>query len=138
MDGAGIVYFGSVDYNIVLRLDGDGQLTRVAGAGTQGYSGDNGPATSAQMDWALGLTIDAAGNLYILDAWNNGNARVRKVSNGVITTVAGQRGYSGDTSDNIPATSADLGISKDVAVDAAGNLYIAEHYCNLIARCRTA
>ena len=76
----------------------------MAGNGTAGYSGDNGPATSAQLNTPYGVAVDAAGNLYIADT---GNHRIRKVSNGVITTVAGNGtpGYSGD---NGPATSAQL------------------------------
>jgi len=61
-------------------------ITTVAGNGTEGFSGDNGPATSAQLNNPGGVAVDSAGNLYIADS---GNVRVRKVSNGVITTVAG-------------------------------------------------
>ena len=79
-------------------------ITTVAGNGTPGFSGDNGPATSAQLNDPYGVAVDSAGNLYIADTDNN---RIRKVSNGVITTVAGNGtpGYSGD---NGPATSAQL------------------------------
>ena len=66
-------------------------ITTVAGNGTPGFSGDNGPATSAQLFYPLGVAADSAGNLYIADT---GNSRIRKVSNGVITTVAGN-GTSG-------------------------------------------
>jgi uncharacterized protein (TIGR03437 family) len=99
-----------------------GVLTLVAGNGTPGYSGDNGPATSAQLYDPYVVAVDAAGNLYIADS---SNCRIRKVSNGVITTVAGNGvyGYSGD---NGPATSAQVGEPFGVAVDAAGNLYIAD------------
>src|ERR1039458_7533029 len=84
-DRAGNVFFA--DQNTVLRLDATtGVLTLVAGNGTPGFSGDNGPATSAQLNVPLGVTVDAAGNLYIADSENN---LIRKVSNGVITTVAG-------------------------------------------------
>ena len=102
-------------------------IKTVAGNGTPGYSGDNGPATSAQLYYPSGMAVDTAGNLYIADELNN---RVRRVSNGVITTVAGNgmRGYNGD---NGPATSAQLGLPSGVAVDAAGNLYIADSYNNL-------
>src|SRR5271157_4608541 len=84
----------------------------VAGSGTLGYSGDNGPATSAEMHGPYGVAADSAGNLYIADS---GNQRVRKVSNGVIATVAGNgtMGYSGD---NGPATSAQLNTPYGVAV----------------------
>jgi hypothetical protein len=98
-------------------------ITTIAGNGTQGYSGDNGPATSAELSNPAGIALDASGNLYIADTGNN---RVRKVSvNGTITTVAGTgvSGFSGDTG---PAISAKLNSPSAVAVDAAGNLYIAD------------
>ena len=69
-----------------------------------------------------GVAVDSAGNLYIADTGNN---RIRKVSNGVITTVAGN-GTQGFSGDNGPATSAQLTIPSGVAVDSAGNLYIAD------------
>src|SRR5664280_1620355 len=105
-----------------IRKVTNGIITTVAGNGTQGYSGDNGPATSAQLSDPYGLAVDAAGNLYISD---NQNQRVRKVSNGVITTVAGNgtQGYSGD---NGPGASAQLYDPGGLAVDTDGNLYIAD------------
>lgn len=61
-------------------------ITTVAGNGIAGFSGDNGPAVDAQLNHPQGLGVDAAGNLYIADS---DNLRVRKVSNGFITTIAG-------------------------------------------------
>jgi uncharacterized protein (TIGR03437 family) len=122
VDGAGNLFF-SDGLNVVLRLDATtGILTLVAGNGTPGFSGDNGPATSAQLYDPTGIALDGAGNLYIADTWNN---RIRKVSNGVITTVAGS-GIEGFSGDNGPATSAQLYLPYGIAVDAAGNLYIAD------------
>jgi len=95
----------------------------VAGNGTAGFSGDNGPATSAELSTQTGVAVDTAGNLYIADTQNN---RIRKVSNGIITTVAGNgtAGISGG--DNLPATSAELNIPSGVTVDSVGNLFIAD------------
>ena len=62
------------------------RITTVAGNGARGYGGDGGRATSARLNWPAGVAIDSTGDLYIGE-W--GNHRVRKVSNGVITTVAG-------------------------------------------------
>jgi uncharacterized protein (TIGR03437 family) len=125
-DGAGDLFF--VYQSSVLRMDAaTGLLTLVAGNGTTGFSGDNGPATSAQLNFPEGLAVDSAGNLYIADTYNY---RVRKVSHGVITTVAGNGTY-GTSGDNGPATSAQLGATA-VAVDSAGNLYICDTYNNLI------
>ena len=125
-DRAGNVFF--VCQDAVLRLDATtGILTPVAGNGTPGFSGDNGPATSAGLARPNGLAVDSAGSLYIADS---SNSRIRKVSNGVITTVAGNGtpGFSGDSG---PATSAQLAYPQGVAVDSAGNLYIADtdNYC---------
>ena len=128
-DRAGNVFF--VDQNTVLRLDAaTGILTLVAGNGTPGFSGDNGPATSAQLNGPAGVAVDSAGNLYIADT---GNHRIRKVSNGVITTVAGN-GTPGFSGDNGPATSAQLYNPVGVAVDSAGNLYIADAGNNRIRK----
>jgi sugar lactone lactonase YvrE len=103
-----------------------GIITTVAGNGTPGYSGDGGPATSAELEPAGGgVAVDGEGNLYISDS---GNGRIRKVtaSTGIITTVAGN-GIAGYNGDNIPATSAELYAPYGVAVDSAGNLYIVDN-----------
>jgi uncharacterized protein (TIGR03437 family) len=120
-DHAGNVYFAN--QNSVLRLDATlGVLTLVAGNGTPGFSGDNGPATSAQLANPQGVAVDSAGNLYIADT---NNQCIREVANGVIATVAGS-GTPGYTGDNGLATSAQLNGPTAVAVDSAGNLYIAD------------
>src|SRR3984893_10596563 len=102
-----------------------GVISTFACNGTAGYAGDNGPATSAQVNSPVGVVFDSAGNLYIGDY---SNSRVRKVNaaTGTITTVAGNgtAGYSGGGG---PATSAQLNGPEVVALDSAGNLYIAEY-----------
>ena len=111
------------DYHIVARVDAaSGLETLVAGNGISGYSGDGGPATSAQLQSPSGVAVDSAGNLYISDS---GAAVVRKVSSGVITTVAGT-GTSGSSGDGGPATSARLAGPSGIAVDASFNLFIAD------------
>jgi NHL repeat len=123
VDAAGNVLISLADYSLVLRLDAtSGNLTPVAGNGTVGYSGEGGPATGAQLANPQRPALDTVGNLYIVDSGNN---RVRELSGGVITTVAGNGpfGYNGD---NIPATSSSLASPAGVAVDASGHLYIAE------------
>ncbi|MGC9946202.1 MAG: hypothetical protein ABSF64_07510 [Bryobacteraceae bacterium] len=123
VDGAGNAYFAADVWNVVFRVDAaTGELTRFAGNGTAGYSGDNGPATSAELNVVMGVAADAAGNVYIADTQNN---RIRKVSNGVITTIAGN-GFPGYLGDGGPATSARLNQPFGVAVDAPGNVYIAD------------
>jgi sugar lactone lactonase YvrE len=129
VDSAGNLFIADT-YNYRIREVSGGTITTVAGGETPGFGGDNGPATSAQLLNPLSVTVDAAGNLYIADRFNNS---IRKVSNGVISTVAGSwmSGFSGD---NGPATSALLSAPMSVAVDSAGNLYIADHDNNRIRK----
>jgi trimeric autotransporter adhesin len=86
VDSKGNVFFTNGYYGyFILRLDATtGILTLAAGNGTAGFSGDDGLATSAAFNTPGGLAVDSAGNLYIADS---ANSRIRKVSNGVITTV---------------------------------------------------
>jgi uncharacterized protein (TIGR03437 family) len=128
-DPAGNLFFP--DQGTILRLDAStGVLTQIAGNGTEGFSGDNGPAAGAQLFLPQGVAVNSAGNLYIADRYN---ARVRKVSRGAITTVAGT-GTPGFSGDNGPAASAQLSFPKDVAVDSDGNLYIADEGNNRIRK----
>ena len=100
-----------------------GIVTTVAGNGTAGFTGDGGPATAARLKKPGGVALDAAGNLFIADTWNH---RIRKVTpGGVISTVAGN-GTLGFSGDGGPATAAQLNYPSDMAVDAAGNLFIAD------------
>jgi len=126
VDSAGNLYIADPGNNRVRKVS-HGVITTVAGNGTAGFSGDNGPATSAQLD-AMGVTVDSAGDLYLADT---DNERIRKVSNGVITTVAGI-GTFGFSGDNGPAASAQLNGPTGVAVDSAGNVYIADYSNNRI------
>jgi hypothetical protein len=106
-----------------------------AGNGTGGFAGDGGAATSAELKIPFGVAVDSAGNTYIADAQNN---RVRMVSiAGTIATVAGN-GHAGSGGDGGPAVSASLNNPSGVAVDAAGNLYIADQYNNKIRLVTTA
>src|ERR1022692_1870230 len=124
----GNVYF--IAFDCVFKMDAVGIVTRVAGT-SQGYAGDGGLATNAQLNGPFGVAVDGYGNVFIADT---GNYVVRKVAaaTGIITTVAGTKvagngspGYSGDGG---PATSAGLSDPNAVAVDGFGNLYIADNY----------
>jgi hypothetical protein len=117
--------FGSLALPAAGDVAKPGTIVTVAGTGTPGYGGDNGPATQALLNGPAGVAFDAAGNLFIPERWN---CRVRKVgADGAITTVAGTgpRGFSGDGG---KATDAQLNWPFSVVVDGAGTLFIADFY----------
>jgi sugar lactone lactonase YvrE len=122
-DQAGNLYIADTANERVLKIDVNGTNTVIAGNGIAGYSGDGGPATDAKLANPKGLAMDVSGNLFIADF---DNRLIRKIdTNGIITTVAGNMspGFRGDGG---PAVLAHLFAPIGVAVDAAGNLYIAE------------
>ena len=124
-DIAGNVYFADAANHRVRKIAVDGTITSLAGNGSMAYFGDGGPATSASLSFPSAVAVDAAGNVYIADT---GNSRVRKVSaTGTITTVAGN-GTIGSSGDNGLATAASLYYPASVALDAAGNIYIADTF----------
>ena len=112
-----------------VRKISDGQVTTIAGTGDDGgFSGDNGLAINAKLNGPNGIAMDDSGNIYIAD---RGNQRIRKIDpSGIITTIAGT-GTPGSTGDNGLAVNATLNYPIGVAVDADGNIYIAEQmgYC---------
>jgi uncharacterized protein (TIGR03437 family) len=124
IDSAGNLFIADTENSRVRKVSG-GIISTVAGSGNStlacdGFSGDNGPATSALLCDVYGIAVDSQGNLYIADS---GNQRIRKVTNGIITTVAGNGTY-GFSGDGGPALGASFDGPTHVAVDAGGNLYI--------------
>jgi sugar lactone lactonase YvrE len=123
VDSAGNLYIADYANCRIRKVTPSGTITTVAGNGSWGFSGDGGPATNGSLSGPAGLAVDAAGNLYVADTNNN---RMRKVTpSGIISTVAGN-GIQGFSGDGGPATSASLYQPVGVAVDATGNLYIAD------------
>lgn len=119
----------------VRKVTPGGTITTIAGNGNAGYSGDGGPATSAELSGPYRVTVDLQGNVYIPDS---GNSRVRKVSPaGVITTVAGN-GADGYAGDGGLATDATLNYPEAVAFDSAGDYYIADEGANVIRKVNTS
>jgi sugar lactone lactonase YvrE len=132
LDGTGNLYI-SDQYNYVIRkvVLSTGIITTVAGSGTIGYTGDNGPALSATLDRPVGLAMDSAGDLYISD-YGNDAIRMVSAASGIISTVAGN-GTSGYSGDNGPAVDAELAQPQDIVLDPAGDLYITD-YSNAVIR----
>ncbi|MDC0766763.1 NHL repeat-containing protein [Streptomyces sp. HD] len=123
VDREGNLYFSEWSNHRVRKVSRNGIITTVAGNGTAGYVSDGGPAIATRLQHPSGVAVDPEGNLYIADCVNH---RVRKVSrNGIITTVAGN-GTAGYVSDGGPAVATRIHHPHDVALDAAGNLYIAD------------
>lgn len=125
LDSAGDLFIADVNNGRVRRVDAvTGAITTVAGNGSFGYGGDGGPATSATLTYPFGLAVDVAGNLFLAD---QGNERIRRVdaATGIIRTVAGNGnfGYGGDGGG---ATAATLAAPTGLALDNAGNLFIAD------------
>jgi uncharacterized protein (TIGR03437 family) len=132
VDSSGNIYISESDApgvvngnNRIRKVTAGGVLTTIGGNGVIGSSGDGGPATAAHLSNPLGLAVDKVGNVYIADSGNN---KIRKISavNGIITTVAGT-GIGAFSGDGGPAINAQLNNPTGVALDAAGNIYIADN-----------
>jgi sugar lactone lactonase YvrE len=123
VDGSGNLYIADYGNNRIRKVTPAGVISTVAGNGTNGYSGDGGPAINASLSSPAGIAVDGQGNLYIADL---GNERIRKVTAaGIISSIAGT-GASGFSGDGGPATAAQLSSPNGIKVDSVGNIYIAD------------
>ncbi len=122
-DAAGNMYIADYTGQRIRKVNTSGVISTIAGTGTVGYSGDNGPATAALLNYPYGIAINSAGEIFFSDRYNN---RIRKIDvSGIITTIAGT-GAATYTGDNGPATAATVNNCYKVNLDAAGNIYIAD------------
>ncbi|MBD2700853.1 hypothetical protein IC229_09400 [Spirosoma sp. BT702] len=134
IDGSGNFYIADASNVRIRKVAANGIITTIAGTGTYGFSGDGGVGTSAQIGYVTGLAVDAGGNVFFAD---QDNQRIRKITPaGIISTVVGT-GSSGFSGDGGQATNATLSYPSGVAIDASGNLYIADQYNNRIRKVTT-
>ena len=118
-DADGSFYIADTENHRIRKVDAEGIITTFAGTGEEGFGGDGGPATAAQLNGPRGVTVGDDDYIYIADTGNN---RIHQIGpDGVITTIAGAE----DGGDG-PAMSPQLSVPRGVAVDAGGNLYIAD------------
>jgi hypothetical protein len=130
VDDAGNIYIAEGSNNCVRKITRLGVITTIAGTSTAGFMGDNGPASSAALSNPIALATDHAGSLYISDQGNN---RIRIINSaGVIATVAG--GGTGGLGDGGQATASTLSVPAGIALDRAGNLFIADQSNNVIRK----
>jgi sugar lactone lactonase YvrE len=135
VDAAGNIYIGDGSNNCVRKVNSSGIISTIAGTGTAGYSGDGGPAVSAQLNYISSIAVDAAGNIFLADGFNQ---RIRKINtSGIITTIAGN-GTSGFSGDGGAATAAALSHPEGISVDAAGNIFITDTDNNRIRKVNTS
>ena len=132
VDAAGNIYIDDSNNNVVRKVSTSGTISTIAGIHIQGYTGDGGPATAAELKAPYFLALDTNQNLYIADAENNVIRKVDK-SSGIITTVAGNHtaGYSGDGG---AATAAELNNPIGIGSDDSDNIYIAEENTPVIRK----
>jgi serine/threonine-protein kinase len=119
IDASGNIYVADSGNNLIREISPQGAVTTLAGAGGQGFA--NGPSNAATFNYPEGVTADASGNVYVADYGNN---EIRKISStGMVTTLAGRDSVG---SNNGADTSATFNEPTGVAVDAAGNVYVAD------------
>jgi len=120
VDASGNVYVADIGNNVIRKITAGGVVSTLAGNGTRGYI--NGAGTVAEFNNPQAVAVDATGNVYVADRSNN---VIRKITAaGTVTTLAGYYGYPGDT--NATGTLAQFNTPQGIAVDASGNVYVAD------------
>jgi sugar lactone lactonase YvrE len=136
-DAAGNMYIADTGNHRVRRVAG-GVITTIAGNGSFGYSGDGGPALQAKFKSINDVAVSPSGDVYVADSLNN---RIRKISNGTVSTVVGTGSFNiaslSQLGDGKAASAAIVRWPFAIAFDNAGNLYVAEHGSNRIRRVGT-
>lgn len=133
VDGAGNIFIADTGNNVIREIvQSTGMIRTVAGNGTQGNTGDGGPATSAELNQPLGISVDPGGNLYIADTGNNRIRRVDVYSANIADFAGSPSGAAGYSGDNGPQTAALLNGPNAVAFDIAGNVYIPDSLNNVV------
>ena len=133
IDASGNIYFADQGNQRVRKITAStGIISTIAGTGTSGFSGDGGAATSAQINNPAAVAVDASGNIYISDQYNQ---RIRKItaSTGNISTIAGTGTYS-YTGDGGAATSATFQNPAGIEIDGSGNIYIADLFNHVVRK----
>lgn len=133
VDAAGNLYIAD-SLNYVIRKVSGGTITTIAGNGSYG-SPVNGPATSSPMYQPIGVAVDANGNVYV--ACSIAGGYILKIANGTLTIVAGN-GFQGIITEGAQATTQPIGSPRFIAVDSAGNVYVASQYAGTILKLNTA
>lgn len=129
LDGAGDLLIGDTGNKVIRKVNTNGVITTIAGNGHSGYTGDDGPALSAELFSPTGVAFDSVGNLFTADVFNN---VIREVdTNGFITTVAGN-GVATHSGDGGEATNASLNYPLGLACDTSNNLFIADFLNNRV------
>jgi sugar lactone lactonase YvrE len=136
LDNSGNIYIVDAGNNRIRKVNTSGIITTIAGIDTFGYWGDGGQATNAALDYPNGVAVDGSGNVYIVD---DANGVIRKVNtSGIISTVAGVYHESSYLGDGGPAIAGNMFNPREMAVDASGNLYIADEHINRIRKITTS
>jgi uncharacterized protein (TIGR03437 family) len=134
VDNSGNLYVADSEYSLILQIAiTTDTIQTIAGTNRYGFSGDSGPAASAQLDYPVGVALDASGSIYVVD---QNNDRIRKIaSNGVIGTVAGRTPFGGDGG---PASAAIMSFPTQAIADTAGNIYFSDSYNHRVRKISTS